>query len=48
MVIVRKMLLPANKLGITSFFVNYGYGKIDESVKAKVHTSNILELKKFF
>ena len=41
-------VIPANKLGITSFFVDYGYGKIDESVKAKVHTSNILELKKFF
>tara|TARA_B100000287_G_C20670752_1_gene793309 strand:+ start:542 stop:1201 length:660 start_codon:yes stop_codon:yes gene_type:complete len=40
-------IIPANKLGMESVFVSYGYGKIDAKTKPKYNFNDIKEIKKF-
>merc|ERR1711991_139329 len=41
-------ILPAKQLGMFSVHVTYGYGKLQEKIKADLVIDEIKELKKFF
>ena len=41
-------ILPAKRLGMFSVHVTYGYGKLQEKIKADLVISKIKELRKFF
>ena len=41
-------ILPANQLGMFSVHVKYGYGKLEEKIKADLAIEKIKELRKIF
>ena len=42
-------IIPANEIGVSSFFVKYGYGKLEKSEnKPDVQIKDIIELKNYF
>ena len=41
-------IIPARKLGVFSFFVEYGYGKVEKFTEPNAKVSDIIELKNYF